>query len=140
MKITGFSLIELLMVMLITAILLSLGFNTYTDSKIKSEIRLDQQYLLQLPALVENYFSEQFNYPDSLDDFLTVQNGQFSTPKNYYTIAYTVANGTYLFTATASSDPTNPTLATCHLLLIHSSGLLKAFDNDSNDVSAECWD
>ena len=140
MKISGFSLIELLIVMLITAIMFSFGFNSYKNSKVKVEIRRDQQYLLQLPGLVESYFSEQLKYPDNLDDFLTSDNGQFLTPENHYALSYTLDDDDYLFTATKNNNSSNLSLGNCTKLLVYSSGRLQAFDSDNNDISAECWD
>ena len=140
MKANGFSLIELLVVTLIMSLLISFGFSTYTSSRVKTQTKFEQQYLLQIPSLIENYFSENLKYPDTLGDLLSQENGKFRTPKNYYFLNYSLSqNNSYEISATLNADIENSPMIECYQLIVKSSGELIALSSDNTDVSVKCW-
>ncbi len=122
--------------MVVVTILMSFGFNTYSNSKLKTQGKIEQQYLLQVTTLIEGYFSEQLKYPDDLNEILTSENGQFLTPKKFYQISYSLnQDNSYSVSATLNTKSLE-----CHRLVIKSTGELIAFDSEDNDISSECWD
>lgn len=96
---TGFSLIELMVVVVIVAILAAVALPAYTG-QIKKGNRADMQGELQELALrLEQWRAQRFTYP-SLADFTA----QFSVANDVYSVAYTPDADLHGWSMTASPD------------------------------------
>jgi len=141
MKTKGFSLIELMVVTAIISILVSFGFNTYNDSKLKTVRKIEQQYVLQLPSLIEQFFLAELRYPDNLNEILTPENNLFYSPKKYYLISYKLnLDNSYSVTATVNANTVGSEFINCYHLTVKSTGEVLALDEEDNDIYSECWD
>lgn len=61
----GFSLIELMLALAISAILIAIGYPTYVSYETKAERTRAEVALLQLSAKLETYFDDQQTYEDA---------------------------------------------------------------------------
>lgn len=67
---SGFSLIELMLAMAISAILIAMGYPTYITYQTHAERNRAEVALMQLSARLENYFNNNGTYADATIDGL----------------------------------------------------------------------
>ena len=106
----GFTLIEIMIVVVIVAILAGIAFPSYQDSVRKSRRSEAKSALSDLAARQEQFFNDNKRYTD---DFASLGTSA-TTPSNYYSLRITPgATGTltssYLLTATAAGAQTSDT-------------------------------
>ncbi len=88
MKQTGFSLIELMMVVAIVGILGAIAYPSYKDSVTKGRRSDGQTKLVQLMNAEERYFAERGTYTATLSNFAPVDGGgKVDTDSGYYKIS-----------------------------------------------------
>jgi len=80
----GFTLIELMIVLVVAAVLAGFALPAYTDSVDRAKAGEAMQEMGQIAAEIERFYTANFNYPDSLAD-LGLSNDQRRDPwgKNY---------------------------------------------------------
>ena len=115
----GFSLIEVLMVVVILAILTAIALPSYQNYVTKSKIKEAQSNLIALSLSVEQIYQRNLTYPiETLSTTDTVKN-QFSTwspTSNNFKYQYTSSNGSeYSIKAIGEDTP----LLTCSIELTH---------------------
>ncbi len=66
----GFTLFELLAVMLIMAVLATIAVPSYKRSQIKAQETVLAEDLFQMRRAIDGYFSDHARYPDSLDQLV----------------------------------------------------------------------
>lgn len=105
----GFSLVELMIVVVVIAILASIALPSYQDYVKKSRARAATADLMALSVAVENYFQRELKYPDDLRKVTTWKDAD----SDFFT--YNLSpNNTYPLTATGVGA-----MAGCVLKLQH---------------------
>src|SRR4029450_4461268 len=100
---SGFTLIEMLVVMSIIIILASIGFVQYTHSITRSKEAVLKEDLFRMRDAIEQYYADKNKYPASLDTLVTDKYLR-SVPVDPFT------NSAQSCQATMSeADPSNPT-------------------------------
>ena len=121
MKSSGFSLIELMIVIVIMAILSAIAYPSYQDSIYKSRRADAKSDLVEIASFLERYFTENNSYiVAALPDSITSE---------YY--IYSSAANTFSFVLTATSIGTQTSDPCGNLTLTHT-GVKGA------DIS-DCW-
>jgi type IV pilus assembly protein PilE len=142
---TGFSLIELMVVVAIAAILVSVAAASYQSSVRKSRRTEARSALLDLAAREERYFSTNNFYSGVSTDlgyasFIPVGSGYYNVG-----IAPVAANpgalpptlGGYTITATAVGIQVADT--TCAQFTLDQNGVQGSLDSSNNTTTATCW-
>lgn len=131
-KIQGFSLIELIIVIAITAILIGISLPLYTNHVTKTHRQEAQAALINLVARMEQYFFEKHTYVGAAQELLN--NNKMST--HYYELQISNATGTtYLLKAIPqNSQVKNDYL--CGTLTINQLGEKSITPN--NNIN-NCW-
>lgn len=131
-SIKGFTLMELMIVIVVVAILLSLAYPSYVGYTRKAKRGEAQQILMNWAVNQEIWRSNNASY--SSDD------GMKPADTTYYSFVATVANATaYTLTATASGDQANDKARggwTCTPMALTSTGI-KYSGGDT--AKSECW-
>jgi len=141
---TGFTLIELMIVVAIITILAAVGYPSYTEYVMRSHRQAAKNAVFQIADRQEQFFLDNRQYAPNLSTLGYAANvisikrdGQFSTGAD--------ADRTYLF-AIVNSTPTTYTIAAapqlvqatrdmdCQVLTITQTG-----DRDATGPSTECW-
>lgn len=68
---SGFTMIELVVVMAAIGLLLSIALPRYLDALERGKLQVQQQNLAQLRDAIDKYYGDNGKYPDNLDDLVT---------------------------------------------------------------------
>ncbi|WP_075186605.1 type IV pilin protein [Teredinibacter haidensis] len=131
-KSNGFTLIEIMIVLVIVSILAAIAFPSYRSSVLKSHRTDAKETLLSAAALEEKIYMQRNRYSVSLDDI-----GGAISSEGHYSISVSQTTLTrYLITATAIGPQVDDT--SCYVFTINQAGLRKAQDSNGNEVT-DCW-
>jgi len=140
----GFSLVELLVVLVIVGILASIAYPSYRDYITRARRSDGQASLLDLANRMERYYSEQNTYQTA-----TIGTGNATdiiasnqTPEGWYTLSITAANGSsYTLQATPNGvQGTSDTI--CQSLTINNIGVKGVATGPAGaptGTAATCW-
>jgi type IV pilus assembly protein PilE len=145
---TGFTLIELMIVVVIATILVSIALPMYLGQIRESRRTEARNYLVELAAREERYFATQNAYTSTASNLGYTSWG--SVGSGYYSIsAPTIPDpnapttGTpppsYSITATAVSGQGQDKDTSCRSFTIESNGTRSSQDASGNNTSATCW-
>lgn len=124
----GFSLIELMIVLVIIVILTSIAFPTFTK-QIESTRRTEAKTaLLDFAAKFEDYYSSNYSYTGA-DTFYSL-NSNPETENGYYEISAAITNDGDGFTLTATAQGTQSNDANC---------LTMTLDHTNSKTPTSCW-
>lgn len=134
----GFSLVELLTVLVILATLLSLAmpaYNSYLEKTRRSDAKAA---LLKLAAAEERWYFQNNQYTTSLNNIDT-SSTLGTSPEGYYniTVSSVVPAQDFTLTATATGKQSGDT--DCKIFKIDQTGDKTALDSGGNDNTANCW-
>lgn len=142
----GFTLIELMVVIVITAILASIAVPAYTNSVRKSRRTEAKTALLDLAAREERYFATQNIYSSSP---AALAYGSGATPVSvgtYYSItsissspASATTPGGYVLQVAPSAGSPQLQDSSCQLFQVDQTGKQSSQDGGGNDSSTTCW-
>ena len=149
-KMSGFTLIELMITVVVVGILAAIAYPSYTEYVFKSKRSDAKAGLVQLQLAQEKYRANCLQYATGLGTAMTCSStvstadddahnlvGSTSSPDNYYTLSISSANQTtYTLTATATGAQLGDT--NCKTLSINQAGT-KSSTNSSNAASSGCW-
>jgi type IV pilus assembly protein PilE len=151
-KAAGFTLVELMVVMLVAAILMSIAVPSYLSSVRKSRRTEAKSTLLDMAAREERFFNTNNAYSNKAADLGYAAAGATTTVTNftvgsgYYqvtiptpTAGTTTTPPAYTITATpvATSDQAKDT--TCATFVQGSDGTQTSQNSSSTDTTATCW-
>jgi len=147
-RINGFTLIELMIVVVIIGILAAIAFPSYRDSVRKTNRSDAKVALTRAAQMQERRFTEQGSYSNSIGDI-----GGNTSPEGWYSIAVVASNTAactstdsngytkYLcFTVTATATGGQADDTTCATLSLDHTGAKTSADNSSPPVATtNCW-
>lgn len=152
MKIKGFTLIELMVVIAVITILAMVAYPAYTNQLIKVRRNDARVALLALAQAQERYFTIEGHYASALNDSSLKHNLDDATstsiPTDYYTITIEMRNAEnsasctgdcagYRATATPNSSTTQANDANCKTMILSHIGQKSGTADSGKTV--ECW-
>ena len=147
-RMAGFTLIELMIVVLIVAVLASIAVPAYTGSVRKSRRTEAKTALADAAAREERYFATQNIYSS---DPVALQYGSGPWPVSvgsYYALSINSADvtaatattpGKYKLTISPSAGSPQLQDTSCQTFVIDQTGKQSSLDSGSNDSSTTCW-
>jgi general secretion pathway protein G len=102
---SGFTLIELMVVMSLIVLLASIGLATYTNGVTRSKEAVLKEDLFRMRDALDQYYADKNNYPASLDDLVSEKYLR-AVPVDPFTQAADWR------TEMSEPDPTNPSAQT----------------------------
>jgi len=146
MRQRGFSLIELMIVVVIVGILASIAYPSYRDSVRRSNRTEGKALLVDAANRQERFFSNNNAYTTNMTQLGYAADPAISD-NQYYSVAAAalpVASGgtgniatSYLLSATAVNGQADD--KQCAIMRIDSLGRKTAVDGGGNDTSTTCW-
>lgn len=137
-KSSGFTLIEVLIVIVIIGVLAGIAYPSYTDYVLKAKRSEAQAALVNLANKQEMYYLDHRQYAENLQTELGMSANPFITENGYYSISTSSANPSTGFTLTATAIDTQVNDEDCAQLSINQE-LAKSALNKSGSASSECW-
>jgi type IV pilus assembly protein PilE len=140
----GFTLVELMIVLVIASILVAIALPAYKH-EIEESRRTDAKTaLLDLAAREQRYYSVQNGFTSSFGDLGYATAGtspaSVSVGSGYYTVTVTTAVANppgFLLTATATGAQTADT--TCSTYTVDNTGQQLSYDQGGAPSTASCW-
>lgn len=134
---SGFTLIEILIVVAIMGVLMSIALPAYQNSVLRAGRAEAKNELIQVAAELERYFSSNNVYIADATPLNTGDGESRTTENSLFTIAVAACSGgaianCFLATATAGGSQVDDT---CDTLTITSTGVRGA----TGDTVDECW-
>ena len=142
----GFTLVELMVVVLITAILASIAVPAYNNSVRKSRRTEAKTAIMDMAAREERYYATQQVYSSS-PSALSYGSGAWPVPiGTYYSLAVTAVTAasssspaTFILQATPTAGSAQLQDTPCQVFQVDQTGKQSSQDGSSNDTSTTCW-
>lgn len=134
-KQTGFTLVELMIVVAIVGILAGIGYPSYRAYIIDNNRNDAKTELMRLQLLQEQYYLDNRRYAITLDSFTGWRNNS-----DHYTFALGPSSSTrsYTLIATVAASSTQATDTDCASFTIDHFGVTTSL-NSANTVTSDCW-
>jgi|HubBroStandDraft_2_1064218.scaffolds.fasta_scaffold445616_2 type IV pilus assembly protein PilE len=142
----GFTLVELMVVVVITAILASIAVPAYTSSMRKSRRTEAKTTIMDLAAREERFFATQQMYTTSPSSLAYGSGAWPISTGTYYQIssvssspATATTPGGYVLQVTPSAGSPQLQDTSCQLFQVDQTGKQSSQDGSGNDTSTTCW-
>ena len=134
-KTSGFSLIELMVVVAIIGILVGIGIPAYQNHMLKAHRADAQTILLDMAARQERFIAQSNTYTTNISAASGLNMGTTTSKEGYYNLAAAACGGgtiatCYLLTATATGGQANDT--DCATITFSSAGV-------KSGATGDCW-
>lgn len=130
----GFTLIELMVVVVVLAILLAIGYPTYLDQVRKARRSDATAGLMETAQRLERCFTDSNSF-----NATGCPSGTVTSPEGYYNIAIVATATTYTLTATPASGTTQAGDSKCAKFTLDQTGTRGAQDAGGTDTTGTCW-
>lgn len=100
-KVSGFTLIELMIVVAVVGILATIAYPSYTDYVVRNNRSEAPRELVRLANLQEQLFVDSRAYTADISDLGVGSSAEWVTPSTHYKISATVVGNTFILTAAA---------------------------------------
>ncbi len=134
----GFTLIELMMVLVILAILTVIAVPAYTSQILSSRRDEGSTVLLQAAAKQEQFYLDNGVYTTNMTNLGYAANPALS-PEGFYEISAATANTGQAFSLTATRKAAQTSDAECGDLTFNSFGVKSAINATDPDPGKNCW-
>lgn len=144
-KVSGFSLIELMVVVAIATILAVIAIPAYNNQIRKSRRTEAKTAIMDLAAREERYYATQSTYSN---DGVALQYGAAFpvSTGNYYTITVNAMNpptanaaGTYTLWVVPAAGSQQLKDTSCQKFIVDQTGKQTSLDNTGTDSTTTCW-
>ncbi len=145
LRAAGFTLIELMIVVVIVAVLLIVAIPTYLNQMRESRRTEARNYLVELASREERYYATQNAYTSTASNLGYAGFGPGNpVGSGYYYISVTVPDPnitapSYLLTATPVAGKGQDKDSYCASFTVESNGKRTALNSASADDSSYCW-
>ena len=129
-KNSGFSLIELMIVVAIIGLLAAIAVPAYRDHVLKSHRADAQTILLDLAARQERFIAQNNTYATAISADTGLNLGRTTSREGYYNLTVAANASSYLLTATATGGQVADT--DCLTITFSSTGV-------KSGTTGECW-
>jgi type IV pilus assembly protein PilE len=142
---SGFTLVELLVVMLLIGVLIGIAVPSYRSHVLRANRSEGRAALLALATAQEKFHLECHRYAAGIDPGLDAdceaERLRFPThsERGYYRVAVTSADEVGWSAAATAAGPPQDADARCQRLQLDGTGQRSAVDGGGNDSSLECW-
>jgi type IV pilus assembly protein PilE len=145
-RLAGFSLIELMVVVVIIAILASIAVPAYNNSVRKSRRTEAKTAIMDLAAREERYFATQNMYTSNASSLAYGSGTWPISTGNYYVISSVVSSaptattpGTYVLQVTPAAGSPQLNDKSCQTFQVDQTGTQSSLDINSNVSTSTCW-
>lgn len=137
-KSAGFTLIEVLIVMIIIGVISSYAFASYKASLLKSR-RTDAQTGLTMEAQVlERCYSQNFSFKNC-DNGGTPLPSSAPSQSGFYTVTLSATTTSYTISAAPVVSGPQKDDTDCYYFSINDSSVKKANSKSGSDATTKCW-
>ncbi len=139
---SGFTLIELMVVVAILGIIISIGYPAYTDQVRKSRRAEGMGELLELADRMERHDSDQSTYDQTLGgaDMTAAALWKSTTTNGYYTLSIDAGTTNVAFTARAApTTKGKQNQDKCGTFIVNSQGTKSLTGQASGYTNESCW-
>ncbi len=133
----GFTLLEIMVVVVIIGILMALILPSYQDSVRKSRRSDAMSAILDVANRLEQYMLDNNAYTNDMKE-LGFANDPMVSPEGHYNVDATTGTNSYTITATAKADNVQINDTKCRSFSLTSTGVKSALDSGGT-VSVQCW-
>ena len=133
-QVLGFTLVELMIVVVVIAILVAIGYPTYLDQVRKARRSDATTALMQVAQRLERCYTDSNKF-----DASGCPSGSIDSPEGYYSVAIAATASTYTLTATPKAGTTQAGDSTCASFTLDQTGTRGAKDSGGNDTTSTCW-
>lgn len=131
----GFTLTELMIVVVIVAILAAIGLPAYTDYARRAKRTDAQASLQQMMTVQERWFTDNNAFTTDLDGPIGYPDDPAESQEGYWNLSAAISQGILTLSASPSADHSDPE---CNTITLNSAGIRAASD-DGGNANDDCW-
>ncbi|MCR6651074.1 MAG: type IV pilin protein [Cellvibrionaceae bacterium] len=136
-KQSGFSIIEVVLVVLTVGLLLAIILKNYADAVVEERRAIAQQTLYTVVGLQERWFVRRYEYAKTIEEV-----GGADVAGDYYRLQVTQdpCGDTSCYTITAVAQGEQAEDRECEKMSINNLGVRRALSRDNQDTTTACWE